>query len=226
MNVFERVVSNPYCGILTLTKFQKEKDISRRAIEGMFDYTRLFLWHPNFVYLNLFGDSRTGKFRIEIQDQFSTSLEDAEWAFAFPFKLKDQDKLFITNHENYYSVEIEAGIYYVVVEARQLTYEEIKNDKYLMKLYERAGLDMPLDVEIPYLYNVIFCKTDGLKAPQIIRFSDRYSKMKAIIQEQADKGVDRYLQALERNERQYEKVYVLSENHEPVSLEESNYNFS
>lgn len=222
MIIFECVIFNPYYSTVTLTKFQGSADISQEKLEDKFDYTRIFLWHPDFVYLNLFGESREGKFRIGTQDEISTFLEDAEWSFAFPLKLRDGDQLFITDHENYYPLEIDAGIYYVVVETRQLTHGEIKNDTDLMQVYEKVG-HMPLDVEIPYLYHVNFCRSDRFQPPQILRMSDRYWKIKALRQESSRRD---HIEAVEYCEKYFEKVHVLDTNYQPALLEESGYEFS
>ena len=214
MTILNILFGNLTANVLILTKSDKNAMSEMRA--GRFEYIRCFLWHPNFVYVRLFGDSRMARLKVDITDEVIVDIETSEWIFAFPMNIKNDNLIFFTDYDIYHQLDIDSGTYYVVVHARKLTSGEIEQDSELMRIYCEVG--MPLDVEIPYEYRISFCRSNHLKEPKIFRVSDSVRKVQAIVRERG------HPQNLE-NISFYDEIYVLNSDHEPVLLEDSEYEF-
>ncbi|NEQ46302.1 MAG: hypothetical protein F6K00_23265 [Leptolyngbya sp. SIOISBB] len=214
MAILNIIFRNLTADELILTKSENNAISEIRA--GRPEYIRCFLWHPNFVYVKLFGDSRTARLKVDVMDEVIVDIETSEWIFAFPMKIDNDNQMFVTNHDIYHQLDIDSGTYYVVVHAKKLTSEEIESDPELMGVYCEVG--MPLDVEIPYEYRILFCRSNHLKEPKIFRVSDSLRKIQAILRERGRP------QDLE-NINFYDEIYVLNSDYEPVLLEDSKYEF-
>lgn len=217
MIIFDRFVDSPYSSLLTLTKSADKDDHASVENEIHAIKSRCeFLWHPDFVYLQLFSQPREARTIIEIRDEPHITWRETVWAFHFPFLLSDSEKVFLTNHEDYYSLEIGPGTYSVSVQVRHLTYEEMENNPNLVERYEETG--MPDSDEFrPHNYRITFSRSNRLIKPMIERRPELHQVAKEILQQRGR------LQEVEANRR---LLYVLSSNYEPVVIENSEYDFS
>lgn len=214
MLILDALFINSVANELILTKLKDNSSFEKSV--GKLEYIRCFLWHPDFVYVQLFGESRMARLKVYVKDKITFSKEALEWLFAFPMNISNDNQIFVTNHKKYRQLDVDTGTYYILVGARKMTNKEIEKDPEMMKVYGRTG--MPIDVEVPYEYRISFCKSKLFRAPKIFRVSDSLRKVQAILRERGRP------QDLE-NTNFYDEIYVLNSDYEPVLLEDSKYEF-
>lgn len=214
--IFDQLISNHYTNILTLTKFPRREDISGEKADHAIKYAREFMWHPDFVYLQLFSEPCQARVIVEVKDESPITWSEIVWAFYFPLMLKDEDQIFLTNGDSYFPLAIEPGMYCVSAKVRHLNYEEMEGNPYLMKIYDEFGIP-DYDESRPLNYRLTFSKSDRFIKPGIERRPELSEVAKDMLQLRG---------RLQEFEGAASSIYVLDSNYEPVLLEDSEYEFS